>query len=137
MAVLLTTLRKPRVAASVTAGVFLIPGFLLLLAFLVAPFLFAVGVSFTNLRLISPLPVQFTGLENYARTLADPIFRKALVNNITFVVVVVPIQTLMALGLALLVNQKLRGVKFFRTIYFAPVVTVMAAAATVLNQIMG
>ena len=114
------------------AGVlFSLPGLLLLLAFLVTPFLMAVGLSLTNLRLASPLDTRFIGLDNYIATLTDPSFRQAFGNNVTFTLVVVPLQTGLALALAVLVNQSLRGIKAFRAIYFSPVVVVMTVAATV------
>ncbi len=116
---------------SVAPWLFSLPGILLLLAFLVTPFLLAVTYSFTNLRLLSPIPLRFVGLENYVETLQDPIFYRALANMLLFVVIVVPVQTGLALTLAILVNQKLFAVKAFRTIYFAPVLSVMAVAAVV------
>jgi multiple sugar transport system permease protein len=85
----------------------------------------------TNRRLISPLPTRFVGLDNYRDVLTDSNFWRGLRNNVIFVVVIVPLQTTMALGLAILVNSNLRGRVIFRTIYFLPVVTVMAAAATI------
>jgi multiple sugar transport system permease protein len=116
---------------AVTPWLFSLPAILFLVAFLVTPFLLAVFFSFTNLRLLSPIPLRLVGLQNYVRTFQDPIFYRALTNNLLFVVIVVPIQTAFALALAMLVNRKVAGVKVFRTIYFAPVVTVMAVAATV------
>lgn len=114
------------------AGVlFSLPGAVLLLLFLAGPFLMAVGLSFTNERLASPLATRFVGLDNYIDTFTSASFRKALVNNIWFTLVIVPTQVLMALGLAMLVNQKLRAVRTFRAIYFSPVVVVMTVAATV------
>lgn len=107
------------------------PALLFLLAFLVTPFLLAVTYSFTNLRLLSPIPLRFVGLQNYIEIFQDPTFYRALTNTLLFVVIVVPVQTGLALFLAILVNQKLVAVKAFRTIYFAPVVTVMAVAATI------
>ncbi|MEN0002357.1 MAG: sugar ABC transporter permease, partial [Pseudomonadota bacterium] len=53
---------------------------------------------------------------------SDVVFMKALVNTITFVVVVAPLQAGLALALALLINQKLAGISLFRAIYFMPVV---------------
>ena len=53
---------------------------------------------------------------------SDVVFMKALVNTFLFVLVVAPVQAACALGLALLINQKLRGINVFRTIYFMPVV---------------
>jgi multiple sugar transport system permease protein len=107
------------------------PGLLLLAAFMVLPFALAVGFSFTNERLISPLPTRFVGLDNYTAVLTDGTFWRAFVNNVWFVLVIVPVQTGFALWLAILVNKQLRGRVFFRTVFFLPVVTVMAAAAVI------
>lgn len=118
---------------TVTAWLMSAPALLLLLVFLIVPFLMALGLSFTNQRLIpNPnLPTQLIGLENYGRLLEDERFLRGLLNNFLFVLVVVPIQTTLALGMALLVNQKLPGVVFFRTLYFVPTATVMAVVAVV------
>ena len=110
---------------------FALPGLALLLVFLAIPFAMAIGLSFTNLRLGSPLGIRWVGLENYTETLGDAGFWKAFFNNVWFAAIVVPIQTALALWLAIIVNQKIRGVKVFRAIYFAPVVVVMAVAATI------
>jgi multiple sugar transport system permease protein len=102
-------------------------------AFIVLPFILAFYFSFTNERLLSPpgRETQWIGLDNYARVLQDPRFWTELMNNITFAVVVVPLQTFFALFLALLVNQKLRGVVVFRTIFFMPITVVMAATSVI------
>ena len=59
----------------------------------------------------------------------DVIFMKALVNTVMFVVVVAPVQAVLALLLAMLINQPLRGINFYRTIYFMPVVISMVVVA--------
>jgi multiple sugar transport system permease protein len=110
---------------------FSLPGIVLLLLFLAGPFVMALWLSFTNERLASPLPTRFIGFDNYATTFGSASFRQALVNNVWFTVIVVPVQLGMALGLAILVNQRIRGIKVFRAIYFSPVVVVMTVAATV------
>jgi multiple sugar transport system permease protein len=109
------------------------PALILLAVFLAAPFLMAVGLSFTDQRLIpNPnLPTQFVGLRNYMRLLEDEAFLRGLLNNFYFAAVVVPLQTGLALFLAILVNQKLKGMNVFRTIYFSPVVTTMVVVAIV------
>lgn len=109
------------------------PALILLLIFLVIPFLMAIYLSFTDQRLIpNPnLPTQIIGLRNYVRLIDDEAFLRGLLNNFYFVVVVVPVQTSLALFLAILVNQKIRGTNVFRTIYFAPVVTSMVVVAVV------
>ena len=112
---------------------FLLPALLLLAFFLVLPFLFAVTLSFTNQRSIShpKLPTEVVWFRNYIRLLNDSAFRKALFNNFYFALIVVPIQTSFALFLALLINQKLKGINLFRTIYFSPVITIMTVTAII------
>jgi multiple sugar transport system permease protein len=60
---------------------------------------------------------------------SDLVFMKALVNTFLFVLIVAPLQGALALGLALMINQKLRGINIFRTIYFMPVVISMVVVA--------
>ena len=82
--------------------------------------------AYANLRQLSE--VDLFG-RRYLVAAGDPVFLRSVFNNFYFVVVVVPVQTSFALLLALLVNQKLRGMNAFRTIYFSPVVTTMAVVA--------
>ncbi|PSB20443.1 ABC transporter permease [Phormidesmis priestleyi ULC007] len=102
-----------------------------LFLFVVLPFALALVLSFTNLRLGSPLPIQFWGFEQYRRIWLDPSFRQALLNNALFALVVVPIQTTLALGLALLLNRPLKGMAVFRTLFFMPVVFPMALVSVI------
>ncbi len=115
------------------AWLFSTPALILLFIFLAIPFLMAVGLAFTDQRLIpNPnLPTQFIGLRNFIRLVSDEAFLRGLLNNFYFVVVVVPIQTALALLLAILVNQKIRGVNTYRTVYFSPVVTSMVVVAVI------
>lgn len=100
------------------------PAAILLLLFLVIPVLLAFGLSLTNARLISPNPPRFVGADNFVRAFtADPAFLRSILNTALFAVVVVPVQAGLGLVLALLVNQRLRGVTAFRVIFFIPVVT--------------
>jgi multiple sugar transport system permease protein len=59
----------------------------------------------------------------------DVVFMKALTNTFLFVLIVAPLQGAIALGLAMMINQKLRGINIFRTIYFMPVVISMVVVA--------
>ncbi len=100
------------------------PAIVLLLLFLVVPVLLAFGLSVTNARLISPNPPRFTGLDNVVRAFtADPVFLRSMLNTFVFAAAVVPVQAGLGLLLAVLVNQRIRGVTAFRIIYFIPVVT--------------
>ena len=118
---------------SFLAWLFSTPAIILLIVFLVIPFIWAIYLSFTNQRLIpNPnLPTEFVGFRNYIRLIDDEAFLRGLVNNFYFVALVVPIQTSFALGLAILINQELKGMNIFRTIYFGPVVTAMTVVAIV------
>ena len=80
-------------------------------------------MAFTNAKLVSPEPASFIGIDNFTRLFQDPVFWKSLRNTVAFAIVVVPVQAGFGLVLALLINAKVRGVNFFRTVYFLPVVT--------------
>ncbi len=99
--------------------------------FVVLPFLLAIGLSFTNARLGSPLGIQFVGLREYVYVLSDATFWRALGNNCLFAALIVPGQTALALGLALLLNQPLRGMVVFRTLFFMPVIFPIALVSVV------
>jgi multiple sugar transport system permease protein len=169
------------------------PAIILMTVFLIVPFLMALGLAFTNQRLVSPNPTEFVGTKNFAdlltfRTLtldpvvdettgelvrdengaltypalrgfvrnnpdypeldglqewfsfqsgnqktyvlaSDVVFLKAFFNTLLFVIVIAPGQGGLALLLALLINQPLRGINIFRTIYFMPVVVSMVVVS--------
>lgn len=105
------------------------PAVVLLIVFLVVPVALAFALAFTDARLISPTPARFVGLRNFTLLFQDPVFYKSLRNTAYFAAVVVPLQAGLALALALLVNAKVRGVNFFRTVYFLPVVTSMVVVS--------
>jgi multiple sugar transport system permease protein len=102
-----------------------------LLVFVGVPFLLAVGISFTNLRLGSPLPLEWVGLDQYVRTFQDPTFRRALLNNAYFAAVIVPVQTALALAAAVAVNGPFTGRAFARAAFFIPALFPMAMVAVV------
>jgi len=97
------------------------------------PVLAAIGISFTKWDLLTP-PV-FTGLGNYIQLISDPTFKKSILNTFYYVLGTVPAATVLGLMLALLLNQKLRGVTFYRTAYFLPVVSSTVAVALVWSWI--
>ena len=113
------------------AWLFAAPALLGLLLFVALPFVLAFVLAFTNLRLGSPLPLEFVGLEQFRRIFSDPAFLRALLNNAVFALVVVPVQTLLALGLALLLNRRLKGLALFRTLFFMPVVFPLSLVSVV------
>lgn len=105
------------------AWLMLVPAGVLLITFLIIPIILTFILAFTNARLISPQPAAFVGVDNFVRLFSDETFWASLRNTVIFAVVIVPVQSAVALGLAVLVNTKIRGVNFFRTVFFLPVVT--------------
>ncbi|MGQ4484229.1 carbohydrate ABC transporter permease [Streptomyces sp. SAS_281] len=114
---------------SLTAFGMATPAVVLLIVFLVVPVALAFTLAFTDAKLVSPTPARFVGLRNFTLLFQDPTFYKSLRNTAYFAAVVVPLQAGLALVLALLVNAKVRGVNFFRTVYFLPVVTSMVVVS--------
>lgn len=100
---------------------FLGPSLIPLLAFLVLPMVGSLGLSFLDWNLIqSP---SWRGIGNYRELLHDSQFHQALLHTGYFVAGYLPIVFFGGLGLALALNQKLKGTSLFRTVYFLPVVT--------------
>ncbi|MBV7698565.1 sugar ABC transporter permease [Streptomyces sp. TRM70350] len=114
---------------SLTALGMATPAVVLLIVFVVVPLVLTFALAFTDARLVSPTPARFVGLRNFTRLFEDPVFFKSLRNTVYFTAVVVPLQAGLALVLALLVNAKVRGVNFVRTVYFLPVVTSMVVVS--------
>ncbi|CAM5250547.1 carbohydrate ABC transporter permease [Streptomyces aurantiogriseus] len=124
-----TSRMRARRRESIAALGMVSPAVFLLVMFIVIPVVLTFALAFTNARLISPTPARFTGLQNFRTLLDDPLFYKSLRNTFSFATVVVPLQGGLALVLALLVNAKVKGVNFFRTVYFLPVVTSMVVVS--------
>lgn len=125
--------RKRRLGKTGTGVMMSIPALILLVAFIFVPFIMSFVNSFTNQRLISNpnVPLTFVGLSNYAKLFVSDTFYQAIINNIRFVAIVVPVQVILALLLAVLLNMKLKGIRFFRTIYFSPIVITMVVVSIV------
>src|SRR5574341_1521355 len=109
--------------------VFLAPTLAGLLLGTLGPVLAAVSISFTRWDVLTP--PEFVGLANYDRLIHDPTFAKALGNTAYYVAGMVPAATILSLLLAMVMNQKLRGITWYRTVYFMPVVSSAVAVALV------
>ncbi|MBD2300377.1 sugar ABC transporter permease [Nostoc sp. FACHB-87] len=110
-----------------TPYLFLLPALVLLGLTVFWPALQAFYLSFTSYEDISQ-PPQWIGFGNFLRLWKDAVFWKTLENTFLYLVGVVPILVITPLGLAILVNQKLRGVSWFRAAYYTPVVISMVVA---------
>lgn len=118
-------LQKPRSIEArqrATAFWFQTPAVSLLLVFLVVPGIMALLFSFTDFYTLRPDDITFVGVRNYVTLFGDSLFWKCFANTAYFVVVLVPIEALIALLLAMLINVEFKGKVFFRTSFFMPVI---------------
>src|SRR3954454_243327 len=96
---------------------FLLPSLLAFCVFIVFPVVASFYLAFTRYDILTP--PTFIGLQNFEYMLTgDPIFWKVLGNTIYYSVVQVPLNIVLALGLAMALNMRLRGLVVFRTLYF-------------------
>ena len=107
---------------------FISPALLHLLVFALIPIAYALYISFYKLQLIQNKR-QFVGLYNYSFSFHEPAFWNAMWNSAKYALVGVPFGMAVALIVALLVNQKLRGMTIFRTIYYIPAISSGVAIA--------
>ncbi|MDQ0878661.1 multiple sugar transport system permease protein [Paenibacillus sp. V4I3] len=117
-----------------TAFWFIFPAIALLLVFVFYPMLQAFIISFKNYSLVGAGDV-FVGMDNYVHLMKDRAFFNSLKHSFYFAIIVIPIQTSIALGLALLIQKKTVAASLFRTLYFIPVIISTAVAATVFKLI--
>lgn len=111
----------------------MIPSVALFLAFTFIPVIMSFIISFSQWELMGT--PRFIGLRNYMELVQDDVFRVSIVNTILFTLMYVPPMIAISLGLALLVNRETRGAKFFRTVYFLPVVTSFVVFALIFEWI--
>jgi raffinose/stachyose/melibiose transport system permease protein len=105
----------------VEIALFCTPALLLYVGFVIVPMCMAVFYSPFKWNGLEPLD-NFIGLDNYKRALSDPVFQGAVWHNVLFIILSLVIQLPIGLGLAMLVNRRIRGRAALRTILFAPYV---------------
>lgn len=97
-----------------------IVGFLI---FVVVPLGFSLYWSFTDFRIASKDPIQWVGLANYVKLLTDDAgFRASIINTLYLTVIGLPLQIGVALFLAVMLNQKMKGERIFRMAFYLPVI---------------
>jgi putative chitobiose transport system permease protein len=105
---------------SATPYLFLAPALLLIGVFVLYPILAVVYYSFTDFAISTP-PV-WIGTENYGKLIRDPTFWLALSHSIVYLIVT-PILIVLSIGLAIIVNRRLRGIHVFRALYYVPAIS--------------
>ena len=111
-----------------TPYLFLLPALLVLGLTVFYPAFQAFYLSFTRYEYDLTQPPQWVGFVNFRRLWVDPLFWQTMGNTLVYLVGVVPILAIVPLALAILVNQKLRGIQWFRAAYYTPVVISMVVA---------
>ena len=117
-----------RLKASLTPYLFLAPALLVLVGVVFWPALQAFRFSFMEYGYDVTQPPVWVGLKNFERLIQDETFWQTLRNTVVYLVCVVPILAIAPLLLAILVNQKLKGMHWFRVAYYTPVVVSMVVA---------
>ena len=106
-----------------TAYLFITPSILVLGTFVILPILYAVFLSLHKVQMLGGINYRFIGLGNFQRLLTDERVGIALKNTAEYVAIVVPTQTILALGLAVTLNSGIHGKNWWRILYFLPTVT--------------
>lgn len=120
---------------SILGMTFFGPALVLLTIFLFLPMILTLIFSFTDFFALNPKLTHFVGLDNFVQIFKDEDFRKAFINTLCFVVIIVPLQGLGALGLALLINKVTYCKRYFKVAFFLPVVMSLAVVSTLWMQI--
>jgi multiple sugar transport system permease protein len=117
-----------------TAGyLFVLPAMAIFFIFTLLPVVYSLYLSFTNYDVFTRM--DWIGLANYQDVLDDELFWRALQNTFAYTALSVPISMAVGLGLAMLLNRKLRGLGFYRTAFYVPVVTSMVAISMIWIQL--
>lgn len=127
------SLRNKQLRQFLGALPWLVPQLVGLVLYSAGPIAAAFLMSFTQWNIITP--PKWVGLHNYTDLVDNPLFWKVLRNTFYFPLVSVPLGAFVALLAALALNQKVKGMTFFRTLYFLPVVSSTVAVALVWSWI--
>jgi len=122
--------KKRKLREALVAYACLSPALILAIIFMVIPMVMVFYVSFTNWDLVNPVK-KFVGLKNYFYIFHDEKFLKSIRNSFYFASVKIPLDLVISLFIAVLLDKNIRLKKFYRVSYFAPVVTPMVAVALI------
>jgi len=120
--------KKQRIKSFIKGMAFLLPSIILFSVFLFYPMFRTIYLSFF-LTKANGDPTVFVGLENYLNMFSSPIFLKSMKSTFLFVLYTVPASVIISLFLAVIANEKLKGIGFFRTIYSSTMGVSVAAAS--------
>ena len=122
---------KPRESAA--AMMFLSPWIAGMILLTAGPILFSVILSFTRYDVITP--ARYVGFDNYKHLFGDNLFFKSL-GNTCFMLLRIPLGMALSLGIAMLLNQKVRAIGIYRTVFYLPTIVPLVAASLLWLQIL-
>ena len=125
---------SPRTRRQIVIGLmYILPSFVLMMTFNVIPIFLSAFFSFTKYNMASP--PAWIGLDNYARLFGNRVLTEALSNTAEYVLITVPVQTVLALLIAVFIaeHMKNRYGSLMRSVIFIPVIVSLIASATVWN----
>lgn len=125
--------RRLRLRNTFIGWTFILPNFIGFAVLTLGPVLALFYLGFTSWNAFGA--AEWVGLDNFAGLLRDATFHRALLNTGYYAVGHIPLTLVASLGLAMLLNQKLRGMAFFRTVAFFPYITSIVAIAVVWNML--
>ena len=111
-----------------TPYLFLLPAFAVLLVFFFIPFFQTIGLSFFDYSSSIYNPT-FNGVDNYIKLFKEPIFYKVMFNTFMYLVIAVPFLVIFPLFIAVLINQKIRGITLYKILIYLPVIISIVVAA--------
>lgn len=116
---------------------YILPSLILIVCFSIIPIFMSAFFSFTEYNVMNP--PKFAGLNNYEKILQDEYVREALINTLKYVVITVPIQTILALVFAAFIAVKMQNKtgEFLRSVMFIPVIASAVTSGTIWRTILG
>ncbi len=111
------------------------PYLVFVIVFVLFPVFFCLYLTFQKWNIIAPM--KFIGTGNYYRLFHDRLFWKAIVNTLKFLLLHIPLQLVVSLFLAYLLNQKIRAAAFFRASFFMPVIVSGVVVTILWQQLLG
>jgi multiple sugar transport system permease protein len=127
--------RKSSLRKRLLPYLFVSPYLIFVSVFVAFPVLFCLFLTFHKWNIISPM--SFIGTDNYSRLIHDRLFWKAIGNTLKFLLLHIPLQLMVSLFLAYLLNQKLRAASFFRSSFFMPVIVSGVVVTILWQQLLG
>lgn len=119
---------------ALTGYLFILPWLMGFLVFSLGPLAASLYLSFTNYNLLQP--PQWVGVQNYIQMVHDPDFWQSLHVTLYYAIVSVPLDLAVALAMAVLLNQRVRGMRIYRTIFYLPSILPPVAVSVLWNWIL-